>query len=394
MKNNTKNKNENEKEKNKKGEETKNKPAKKKTENTKNYNNTKKAEKIEKTVKTEKAEKVIKKMNNNSKESLFKKIEEIDEKKKTIIAFAGGLLLGLLILFIVYPDRIAKLKDGTEPIVNFDGEVITADDLYSTMKDSFSISLLIDKIDRTILEKKYEDTDEMKKEVEETAEYWLNLYKQNGYDEETFLSNNNFKDKNAFLDYLSLDNRRQKYYKSYLEKKISEDDIKNYYETSVYGDTDTKHILVEVKDDGLSDDDAKKLAEEIISKLNSGTSWDDVITEYKDKITDEELGYQAYNASLDEAYLKEMLSLENNTYSQKPVKSSYGYHIVYRIDQKEKPALEDVRDSIISDLSKKLENEDSNLYYKALIEMRKEANIEFSDSVMKKKYNEYCDKYK
>ena len=330
----------------------------------------------------------------HNKNSFYAKVEKIDERKKVIIAFAGGLLLGLIILFIVYPERIAKLKDGTEPIVSFDGEVITADDLYSTMKDSYSISLLVDKIDRTILEKKYEETDEMKTEVEETSEYWLNMYKQNGYDEEKFLSNNGFKDKQAFLEYLSLDNRRQKYYKEYLKTLISEDDIKSYYESSVYGDTDTKHILVEVKDDGLSDDDAKALAEEIIKKLDNGTSWDDVVKEYKDKITEEDLGYQAYNASLDEAYLKEMLSLENNTYSKKPVKSSYGYHIIYRKDQKAKPKLEDVKDSVIDDIGKQLEKKDSNLYYKALIKMIKDANIEFSDSVMKKKYDEYCDNYK
>ena len=47
----------------------------------------------------------------HNKNSFYAKVEKIDERKKVIIAFAGGLLLGLIILFIVYPERIAKLKD-------------------------------------------------------------------------------------------------------------------------------------------------------------------------------------------------------------------------------------------------------------------------------------------
>ena len=61
---------------------------------------------------------------------------------------------------------------------------------------------------------------------------------------------------------------------------------------------------------------------------------------------------------------------------------------------KVKDELEDVKDSVIDDIGKQLEKKDSNLYYKALIKMRKDANIEFSDSGRKKKYDEYCGNYK
>lgn len=347
----------------------------------------------------EKEKKEVKKLNEKKKECNFKKkfftwVEKVDEHKTPIICFICGLALGLVILFIVYPDRIAELKDGTQPVASIKGKTITADELYNDMKEYYSVSVLLDKIDRIILGKKYPDTEEMKKEIEENAEYWIEMYEKNGYDKESFLANNGFKDYDAFLDYLSLDYRRNTYFDEYLENLITDKDIEKYYNDSVYGDTNTKHILVEVSDDGLSDADAKALAEEIISKLDSGTSWDDVTNEYKDKITTEELGYQAYNASLDEAYLKEMLSLDNDTYSKQPVKSSYGYHIIYRIDQKEKPKLEDAKDSIISDLSKKMKEEDSNLYYKALINLREKSNLEFTDSVLNKKYDSYIKKYK
>ena len=48
--------------------------------------------------------------------------------------------------------------------------------------------------------------------------------------------------------------------------------------------------------------------------------------------------------------MEAMQKLENNSYSKEPVKTSYGYHVIYRIDQKEKPALEDVKEEIIDSL--------------------------------------------
>ena len=84
-----------------------------------------------------------------------------------------------------------------------------------------------------------------------------------------------------------------------------------------------------------------------------------------------------------------MQELENDEYSKEPVKTSYGYHIVYRIDQKKTPKLKDVKDTIIDIISSKKQAEDSNLLYKALISLREEKGLKFSDTNMEKKYNTY-----
>ena len=330
------------------------------------------------------------------KEKAIKGFEKIDENRKIIYGFAAGLLLGLLILAL-QPKKIAELKDGTQPVAYLGDVAITADDYYTDMKKQYSaINLLIDLIDNNILVEKYPETDEMKADVEKTATYWFNTYNSYyGYDEETFLSKNGFSNRQAFIEYLTLDYRRNLYYEGYLKKQFTDKDIEKYYESSVYGDINTKHMLVSVDESkGLSDADAKKLAEEIISKLNNGASWDDVKAEYKDKITTEDLGYQSFDASLDEAYVAEMKSLENGTYSKTPIKSSYGYHVVYRIDQKEKPKLDDVKDAIIEQLGKELEKKDTNIRYKALIAMREESKLKFTDEDLEAKYNKYVSNYK
>lgn len=343
------------------------------------------------------SKKDIKKVNKVNDDKVFKTLEFFDKYRLAIYGAVGGILITVLVVVIIWPDRIATLKDGTQPVAEIDGYTVTANDLYEDMKDVYSISSLLDKIDNKILEEKYPETDEMNDELKQQAESYYSAYKQYyKMDKETFLSNNGFGSEKAFLEYLRLQYRRNKYAEDYIKTLISDKEVEKYYEDKVYGDINTKHILVKV-DSSASDEDKKKaedLAKEIISKLNNGKSFDDVKEEYKDQITYEELGYKSYNANLESAYMEAMQKLENNSYSKEPVKTSYGYHVIYRIDQKEKPALEDVKEEIIDSLVSEKKSEDKNISYVALDKMREESGLKFSDTVLEKKYNTYMSQYK
>lgn len=343
------------------------------------------------------SKKDTKKVNKVNDDKVFKMLEFFDKYRLAIYGAVGGILITVLVVVIIWPDRIATLKDGTQPVAEIDGYTVTANDLYEDMKDVYSISSLLDKIDNKILEEKYPETDEMNDELKQQAESYYSAYKQYyKMDKETFLSNNGFGSEKAFLEYLRLQYRRNKYAENYIKTLISDKEVEKYYEDKVYGDINTKHILVKV-DSSASDEDKKKaedLAKEIISKLNNGKSFDDVKEEYKDQITYEELGYKSYNANLESAYMEAMQKLENNSYSKEPVKTSYGYHVIYRIDQKEKPALEDVKEEIIDSLVSEKKSEDKNISYVALDKMREESGLKFSDTVLEKKYNTYMSQYK
>ena len=343
------------------------------------------------------SKKDTKKVNKVNDDKVFKMLEFFDKYRLAIYGAVGGILVTVLVVVIIWPDRIATLKDGTQPVAEIDGYTVTANDLYEDMKDVYSISSLLDKIDNKILEEKYPETDEMNDELKQQAESYYSAYKQYyKMDKETFLSNNGFGSEKAFLEYLRLQYRRNKYAEDYIKTLISDKEVEKYYEDKVYGDINTKHILVKI-DSSASDEDKKKaedLAKEIISKLNDGKSFDDVKEEYKDQITYEELGYKSYNANLESAYMEAMQKLENNSYSKEPVKTSYGYHVIYRIDQKEKPALEDVKEEIIDSLVSEKKSEDKNISYVALDKMREESGLKFSDTVLEKKYNTYMSQYK
>lgn len=370
--------------KNKKNKETNNK-----VKETKN--------KKEKNIKKEEVKVAPKKKVNKDTDKVFKFYEFFDKYHLAIYGALGGILVTVLVVVLIWPDRIATLKDGTQPVATIDGMTLTADELYEDMKEIYSVSSFLDKIDTKILTDKYPDTDEMDDEVKTEAENYYKAYEQYyKMSKEDFLKQNGFNTEKKFLEYLKLNNRRTKYVKEHTQSEVTDKEINKYYEDEVYGDINTKHILVKV-DSSASDDDKKEaenLAKEIISKLDEGKTFDEVKEEYKDKITYEELGYKSYNAALEEAYKNEMKNLKDGEYSKEPVKTSYGYHIVYRIDQKEKPALEDIKDQIKEEIADEKISNDKNLYYVALDKMRENANLKFEDTVLKDKYDNYMSQYK
>lgn len=370
--------------KNKKNKETNNK-----VKETKN--------KKEKNIKKEEVKVAPKKKVNKDTDKVFKFYEFFDKYHLAIYGALGGILVTVLVVVLIWPDRIATLKDGTQPVATIDGMTLTADELYEDMKDIYSVNSLLDKLDTKILTDKYPDTDEMDDEVTSQAENYYKAYEQYyKMSKEDFLKQNGFNTEKKFLEYLKLNNRRTKYVKEYTENEVTDKEIDKYYEDKVYGDINTKHMLVKV-DSSASDDDKKEaenLAKEIISKLDEGKTFDEVKEEYKDKITYEELGYKSYNAALEEAYKNEMKNLKDGEYSKEPVKTSYGYHIVYRIDQKEKPALEDIKDQIKEEIADEKISNDKNLYYVVLDKMRENANLKFEDTVLKDKYDNYMSQYK
>lgn len=352
----------------------------------------KKEEKVVKEVKKEE------KKNTNKKEydKLFKFYDFIDKYRLAIYGVIGGVLATVLVVILIWPDRIAKLENGLEPVASIDGLTVTAEDLYEDMKEIYSVNNLLDIIDNKILEEKYPETDEMNTELNDQAENYYNMYNQYyGYSKEEFLTKSGFGSERAFIEYLRLQYRRTQYTDDYIKEQITDKEIEKYYEDKVYGDINTKHILVKVSSSATDEEkkEAENLAKEIITKLNEGKSFDEVKDEYKNKITYEELGYKAYNASLESAYMEAMQKLENNSYTKEPVQTSYGYHVIYRIDQKEKPSLEDVKEEIITSLVSEHKSEDTSVQYKALEKMREDAKLKFTDTVLEKKYETYKSQY-
>lgn len=319
------------------------------------------------------------------KENVLKKLL----KKEVIISLVVGLLLGLLIMFFA--------NGGIEAFAS--GKLITKGKLYNKMKNYFSIELVLEDVDKAILNKKYKLTEEDLNDLRKTADGYIEQYEMYGYTQEEFLSENGFESYDAFVEYLGLDYKRTLYAYDYLGTQLEENAVENYYNENAFGKVNTKHILVKTSTT-MDDTKALELANEIISKLNNGENFDTLATEYttnyEDDVITEDLGAMGAFDNLEEAYVNGMKELEAGKYSTTPVKTSYGYHVIYCVDKTEKTEEISAKDKMA--IVNKLATEegltlDQETYYKALIQMREDAGLKFFDKDFKEKYEEYCEPY-
>lgn len=310
-------------------------------------------------------------------------------KKDMIIALAVGLILGLgMMYFIINTGKtVAKLKGAT----------ITTGDMYKAMESSYSLDVALQQVDKKILDKKYKLNEDELNEVKEAADNYISQYELYGYTEEEFLSENGFNDYDEFVDVLSIDYKRTIYYYDFLEKKLEEDAVKKYYDENAFGKVNTKHILVKTSDI-VKDEQALNVANEIIEKLNEGEEFDSLAEKYStenENIITEDLGERGAFDNLETAYVDAMKALEKGKYTTAPVKTSYGYHVIYCVDKTEKTDEISRKDrmAIVYELAQDIIAEDGDLYNKALINMRKEAKVKFTNKKLKEQYEEYCNQY-
>ena len=201
---------------------------------------------------------------------------------------------------------------------------------------------------------------------------------------------------------LRLEYKRNKAVEEYVSDNLSDKEIENYYNENTIGDIKAKHILISPEVDSeateeekeKAEEKAKKQAENIIKKLEKGEDFEELAKKYSDDSATAndggELGY--FNTDdMDENFIEEAKKLKNNEYTKKPIKTQYGYHIILKEDQKNKPKLKKVKDSIKETLTNyKLEN-DSKLHYESLIAIREENNITWNDDELEKEYEKLMD---
>ena len=296
----------------------------------------------------------------------------------------------------------AELKDGSQVAVKLNGIKITADEYYNEIKGN-NIATLVDMIDHQLFDKKYGKTDEENKQVEDQLK---SLKDQYGSNEDTYnaVLRQYFgvQSEDELEDMLRLEFRRNAAINDFIEKNIKDKEIEKYYEKEVYGEVKASHILItpSVSEDASTDEkktaeeEALKEAKKIIKELKNGKKFADLAKKYsKDEASASnggDLGYFDLNEMVDE-FSEAVKELKVDEYTKEPVKSSFGYHIILKTGEKEKPKLKDVKDKILETLREEKLNEDPTLYYQTLVDIRKDKKIEFKDDKIKKQYNELMD---
>ena len=148
------------------------------------------------------------------------------------------------------------------------------------------------------------------------------------------------------LALLQEDLARQVYMDQQIAKKVTDEEVKKFYDEYVSKfksekEIKAKHILVETED----------LAKEIISKLEGkSTNFDKLAKEYSKDQAD--LGYFTAEMMVPE-FSDAAFSMEKGTISTEPVKTEFGYHVIFVEDTRDTKPLpyENVADQIKANLS-------------------------------------------
>ena len=318
-------------------------------------------------------------------------------KKKLGISIC---LISALVLTVTGCEKKAELDDN-KTAVSLKGIKITATDYYNEIKKS-NISKLVDMIDHQLFDEKYESNDEEDQAVEEQ----INQLKQSYSDDTTFQSviqqYFGVNSEDELEDMLRLEYKRKVAVEDFVADNLTDKEIEDYYDQNIIGDIKASHILITPDVDSDATDEekekaenkAKKEAERIIKKLDEGEDFAKLAEEYSDDEATAKNGgdLDYFNTDdMDENFMDAVKKLDNDEYTKEPVKTQYGYHIILKVDQKEKPKLKEVKDSIKETLANNKLNNNSTLHYETLMDIREENNIKWNDDELEKQYNELMD---
>ncbi len=324
------------------------------------------------------------------------------------------LILGVCMLVLTGcgEKTIPKLKDGSEAVVTYnDGkDKISVDDLYQEMKKTYALQSLINLVDKKILDIEYKDNkEEAEKSADETIEQLKTTY--GGEDELTdaIKQNTYYSSIDEYREYLVFAYLENKVVTDYAKDKITDKEIKKYYDDEIVGDVKISHILFtsDAKSDATSDEKteadnkAKEEAEKVLKELKGlkgdelKKKFEELAKEYSDDESSKDdggsLGF-INKGTLGDSYV----NLETAAYEIKDgelyaevVKTTIGYHILLRTESKEKAKLDDVKDQILDDLSEEYISKNPDCQIKGPQELRKKYDMDIIDDEIQTQYANY-----
>lgn len=314
------------------------------------------------------------------------------KKKKLLIG-----LISLGVLATTGCGKIPKLENGEEVVASLDGKNFTANDLYNELKKQGGSSVLVNMIDTFITNQEITDSKEAKEYAASLIKQYKLSYEQNGADFEAALISNGYANEDEFKEVIATDYKKSEIAKKYIKADITNDELKDYYDNHISDELSVKHILIapEVSDDATDEEKtnaenaALEKAKNLIEQLNNGADFDTLAKENSsDDATKDNGG--VINNVVKEGYVTEFwnaaYALENGKYTTEPVKTQYGYHIIYKVSHTEKKSLDEMKDTLYNKIvSEKISN-DSSLEQKTWVKIREKYNLAINDSTIDSTY--------
>ena len=311
------------------------------------------------------------------------------------------LLLLCLPLLVTGCGKVPELQNGQQVVVEVDGKQFTAEEFFDELKANYGTSALVNLVSNYITDQ--EITEELAKEAEEKAQSeYDTMYAYYGSNWNQVLASSGYSSGEQLLEDITNNYRQSLVLEEYIKTDvITEEEIQEYYDNDIFGDSSVRHILIipEVDDDMDEDEeaDAKREALEeatkIIETLQDSENLEEDFQEIaKDQSDDEGTASEGglleninSDSGLAEEFWEAARDLKVGEFTTEPIETEFGYHIIYKVSQKDKPTLNEVRDTILDNLVDELLSEEnaSIIYWAGL---REKYNMVIHDDTIKNNY--------
>ncbi len=316
----------------------------------------------------------------------------------------------MVLLLVTSCGKVPVLENGQEAVVTSKDGDISVDELYKEMKNTYALNTLINMIDLKLLESDYPSDKEEEEYINSQLDqlkysfensYYVNYYPNfNSFVKDYFGVSN----MDAVESILALDYKKQLYTEDYAKSLVTTKEIEKYYNDKVIGDIKASHILIKADyEDGAKEEDinkayekALKTANEVLAKLKNGEDFAELAKTYSQDGTKQDGGDLGWfnRGEMVSEFEEAAIKLEKGKYTTSAVKTKFGYHIILKTDQKDKPKLEEVKEDVIDTLADEKISADQNIQAKALIQLRKDKEIEIQDDTLNKQYKDYVENIK
>ena len=313
-------------------------------------------------------------------------------------------IAGAIILTLTGCGKSTKLQDGKEVVASINGYNVTAEDVYAELKDKYGVSVVVNKIDKEIANAEITDDKEATEYAENQIKSIKAQYEQYKMDFTEALKNAGYENEKALKEAIIADRKKEIVLKNYLKDELTDKEIKNYYDNEIYGEMTVRHILIKpeatddmtTEDKKAAEDKALEKAKKLINELDGGADFATLAKENSDDAGTASQGGLLSNFTKNgvvSEFFDASLALKENEYTKEPVKTTYGYHIILKVSEKEKPSLDSVEDDIKDTLVTNKLKEDTNLSVTAWNKIREKHNFKINDSAIQKSYDDVIKQY-
>lgn len=322
----------------------------------------------------------------------------IKDNSKNILLGLICILLIVNIVLVVIGHKV-KLSNGNEVIASIKGKEYTAEQLFETLKEKYGKDILMSLIDEHISNEELskEDLEEARKEAKSYIDSIKAEYENAGYKWDEVLTQYGYTNEDVLLNEYLVSVKQQRVVTKEIEKNLTEEEIKKYYDENIYGTYTVKHILVKpATTDEMSDEEkaaaeeaAKNRAQEAINKYAEGTDWVTLVNEYSEDEGSKESEGLIENftkGDVVDSFFTASIELNDGEYTNEPVKSEYGYHVILKVSSTEKASLKDSKKDIVSALVNEKLSSDEKLYLNTWVKIRNNYKLSIEDTVIKSSY--------